>query len=128
MTAAGTAIAPSRGRAQTPKRGGTLSLRLWDPPHWDHQLTVSYKTHIALTFTHSRLLKHRAGPGVTPGTFPLEGDLAESWTQPADNIYVFKLRKGVRWHPRPPVNGRELTAEDVRYSVERFLTVSASSP
>jgi len=25
--------APAVARAQTPKRGGTLSLRLWDPPH-----------------------------------------------------------------------------------------------
>jgi peptide/nickel transport system substrate-binding protein len=33
----------------------------------------------------------------------------------------------VRWHPRPPVNGRELTAEDVRYSVERFLTVKGNA-
>ena len=32
--------------AQTPKRGGTLSLRLWDPPHFDPHLTISYKTHI----------------------------------------------------------------------------------
>jgi len=26
-----------------------------------------------------------------PGTFPLEGDLAESWTQPNETTYVFKL-------------------------------------
>jgi len=113
----------SPARAQSPKRGGTLSLRLWDPPHWDPHLTISYKTHIAYSFTHSRLLKHKAGPAVTPGTFPIDGDLAESWTQPNETTYVFKLRRGVRWQPRPPVNGRELTAEDVRYSVERFLTV-----
>src|SRR5712664_2131522 len=79
------------------RRGGTLSLRLWDPPHWDPHLTVSYKTHIAYSFTHSRLLKHKAGPTVTPGTFPIEGDLAESWTQPNETTYVFKLRRGVRW-------------------------------
>ena len=54
------------------------------------------------TFTHSRLLKHKAGPAVTPGTFPIEGDLAESWTQPNETTYVFKLRKGVRWHTKPP--------------------------
>ena len=52
----------SPARAQSPKRGGTLSLRLWDPPHWDPHLTISYKTHIAYSFTHSRLLKHKAGP------------------------------------------------------------------
>jgi peptide/nickel transport system substrate-binding protein len=120
-------VTPTAARAQTPRRGGTLSLRLWDPPHFDHDLTISYKTHIPLTFTHSRLLKHKAGPAVPPGTFPLEGDLAESWTQPTETTYVFKLRRGVRWHNKPPVNGRELTAEDVRYSVERFLTVKGNA-
>jgi peptide/nickel transport system substrate-binding protein len=122
----------ARGRwspafAQTPKRGGTLSLRLWDPPHFDPHQTISYKTHIAYSFTHSRLLKHKAGPSVPPGTFPIEGDLAESWTQPNETTYVFKLRKGVRWQNRPPVNGRELTAEDVVYSVERFRTVKGNA-
>jgi peptide/nickel transport system substrate-binding protein len=113
--------------AQTPKRGGTLSLRLWDPPHFDPHQTISYKTHIAYSFTHSRLLKQKAGPAIPPGTFPIEGDLAESWSQPNETTYVFKLRKGVRWQNRPPVNGRELTAEDVVYSVERFRTLKGNA-
>ncbi len=117
----------SPARAQSPKRGGTLSLRLWDPPHWDPHLTISYKTHIAYSFTHSRLLKHKAGPGVQPGTFAIEGDLAESWTQPNETTYIFRLRKGVRWQNKPPVNGRELTADDVVYSVERFKTVTGNA-
>ena len=128
LSLAGAAVAPSRAYAQgTPKRGGTLSLRTWDPPHFDHDLTISYKTHIPLTLTHSRLLKHKAGPNVQPGTFPIEGDLAESWTQPNETTYVFKLRKGVRWHNKPPVNGRELTADDVVYTVERFRTVKGNA-
>jgi hypothetical protein len=90
VAAAATAPAVwSPARAQTPKRGGTLSLRLWDPPHFDPHLTISYKTHIVYSFTHSRLLKHKAGPGVAPGTFPIEGDLAESWTQPNETTFVF---------------------------------------
>src|SRR5438445_13867266 len=113
--------------AQSPKRGGTLSLRLWDPPHWDPHLTISYKTHIAYSFTHSRLLRHKAGPAIQPGTFPIEGDLAESWTQPNETTYIFKLRKGVRWQNKPPVNGRELTAEDVVFSVNHFLTVQGNA-
>jgi peptide/nickel transport system substrate-binding protein len=125
--AAGAALAPSVARAQAPKRGGTLALRTWDPPHWDHMLTISYKTHIPLTFTHSRLLRHKAGPSVVPGTFPLEGDLAESWTQPSETTYVFKLRRGVRWHNKPPVNGRELTADDVVYTIERFRSVKGNA-
>jgi peptide/nickel transport system substrate-binding protein len=119
----GATLAPSVVRAQTPKRGGTLAVRLWDPPHFDLHAAggISYKLHTLMSFTHSRLVRHRAGPSVQPGTFPIEGDLAESWTQPNETTYVFKLRRGVRWHPKPPVNGRELTAEDVTYTIDRFL-------
>jgi peptide/nickel transport system substrate-binding protein len=122
---AAAAVAPPLGAgtasAQTPKRGGTLSLRLWDPPHFDPHLTISYKTHVLYTFSHSRLLRHKAGPGVQPGALTIEGDLAESWTQPNETTYVFKLRKGVRWHNKPPVNGRELIADDVKYTFDRFV-------
>src|SRR6267143_617410 len=123
---AGTTLAPSLTRAQTPKRGGTLTIRAWDPPLFDPMLTTAYRVQIPLSFTHSRLLKHKAGPAVTPGTFPIEGDLAESGTPTTETTYVFKLRRGVRWHPKPPVNGRELTAEDVKYTVERFLTLKGN--
>ena len=123
LTAAGATVAPSQVRAQTPKRGGTLAVRLWDPPHFDlHAAGISYKLHTLMSFTHSRLVRHGGGPRLQPGTFPLEGDLAESWSQPNETTYVFKLRRGVRWHPKPPVNGRELTADDVIYTIDRFLT------
>src|SRR5262245_2492761 len=130
MTLAGTALVPRVAGAQsTPKRGGTLTLRLWDPPHFDLQGPggFSYKTQIPYSFTHSRLMKHKAGPSIVPGTFPIEGDLAESWSQPNETTYIFKLRKGVHWHAKPPLNGRELTAEDVRYSVERFVTIKGNA-
>jgi peptide/nickel transport system substrate-binding protein len=119
------AAAPAPG-AGTPRRGGTFTMRAWDPPHFDHVITHSFKTHAPISFTHSRLLRHKAGAGVRPGSFVIEGDLAESWTQPSETTWIFTLRRGVRFHPRPPVNGRELTAEDVRYSVERFLTAPVS--
>ena len=123
LTAAGTVI-PSVTKAQTPKRGGTLNLRLWDPPHFDLHAAggLSYKLHIPMSFTHSRLVRHKTGPSVTPGTFQFEPDLAESWTQPNENTYVFKLRRGVKWHPKPPMNGREFVADDVVYTINRFLT------
>ena len=127
MTLVGAALSPASVRAQTPKRGGTVTLRLWDPPNFDPYLQVSYKTHTVYSFTHSRLVKHKAGPSAIPGTFAIEGDLAESWSQPDETTYIFKLRRGVRWQPKPPVNGRELTAEDVVYSVERFRTVKGNA-
>ena len=126
LTLTGSTLLPRAARAQTPRRGGVLTLRTWDPPHFDPMLTTAYRVQIPATITHSRLVRHKAGPNFAPGTFVLEGDLAESWTQPSDTTYVFKLRRGVKWHAKPPVNGRELTADDVVYSVNRFLTVKGN--
>ena len=113
---------PGEAAAQTPKRGGTFRIRFHlAPVHFDPQQTVAFTTMVPLSFTHSRLVKVKAGSSVKPGTTPIEPDLAESWTQPNDTTYVFKLRRGARWHAKPPVNGREVTAEDVKYTYERFL-------
>jgi peptide/nickel transport system substrate-binding protein len=42
--------------------------------------------------------------------------LAEAWEQPDSTTYVYKFRDGVKWHNKPPVNGRAFTAEDVKYA------------
>jgi peptide/nickel transport system substrate-binding protein len=106
----------------TPRRGGILHARGWDPVHFDPHLTRNFKTHTALSFVYSKLLRHKVGAEVRPGTFIVEPDLAERWEEPDDMTYVFHLRKGVKWHNKPPVNGREVVAEDVKFSFDRFLT------
>ncbi len=127
LSLAGATLAPSTTRAATPKRGGAFRFRGYTPPHFDPHLTASYTTMLNLSFTHSRLLKHKAGPKVKPGTFEYEGDLAEFFNHQDDTTYVFRLRKGVKWHPKPPVNGRELTAEDVTYTFNRFTTIKGNA-
>jgi peptide/nickel transport system substrate-binding protein len=52
----------------------------------------------------------------------LQPELALEWNQPDDVTYVFKLREGVRFH-----NGREMTAEDVKYSFERIMDPETAS-
>ena len=49
------------------------------------------------------------------------GALAESWEQPDLNTYIFNIRKGVHWQDKPPMNGRELTADDVEFTWHRQL-------
>ena len=49
------------------------------------------------------------------------GSLAESWSQPDPLTYIVKVRQGVHWHDKPPMNGRELTAQDVEYNFHRIL-------
>lgn len=47
-------------------------------------------------------------------------DLAESWSISPDGLtYTFKIRQGVKFQNRPPVNGRAVTAEDIRWSLAR---------
>ena len=48
------------------------------------------------------------------------GALAESWSQPDPLTYVVNVRQGVRWHDKPPMNGRELTAQDVEFNYHRI--------
>lgn len=114
--------------AETPQRGGVFRIRGEDATTGfdPHLVANHHRIATNLSFTHSRLVKVKAGPAIAPGTQPLEGDLAESWSQPNDRTYVFRLRKGVRWHPKPPVNGRELTADDVKYTYDRFLQVKGN--
>ncbi len=59
-----------------------------------------------------------------PGTTELEKDLASDYTISADGmLYTFTLKKGVFFH-----NGRELKAQDVKYSIERTINPETQSP
>ena len=56
--------------------------------------------------------------------------LAESWESVDDRTWVFKLREGVTFQDGnsvfPEGEGREVTAEDVVYSINRFQEVSTA--
>src|SRR5712691_7556724 len=113
--------------AGQPKRGGILRMRGWDPPHFDPHLTINNYTNYLVSFVYGRLVRHKTGADVPPGTFPIEPDLAERWEEPDDTTVVFHLRKGVKWHNKPPLNGREFVAEDVKFTYDRFLTEKANA-
>jgi peptide/nickel transport system substrate-binding protein len=120
--------APALGAeaAGPPKRGGILRVRGLDPVHFDPHLTFNVRTHTTLSFVYSKLVRYRVGAGIAPGTFLIEPDLAERWEAPDDTTYIFHLRKGVKWHNKPPVNGREFVAEDVQFTFNRFLAEQAN--
>lgn len=59
-----------------------------------------------------------------PGTTELRPGLAESYEISEDGtVFTFTLRDGVTFH-----NGREMTAEDVSYSLTRVTTPETQSP
>ena len=58
----------------------------------------------------------------------IAGQLAESWETPDPLTFVFKIRQGIKWHDKAPVNGRPLTAHDVTYSWQRLLDFGGGEP
>ena len=63
------------------------------------------------------------------GLVPLSavnGNLAERWDISSDGLtYTFNIRRGVQWHDKAPMNGRELIAEDVVYNWNRHLGIGS---
>lgn len=59
-----------------------------------------------------------------------EPDLAAAQPEIADGgtTLIFKLRPEAKWQNKPPVNGRQVTAEDVKASFERIKALGAKSP
>ena len=51
----------------------------------------------------------------------LRGSLVEQWVQPDAITIIFHLRKGVHWHDKAPMNGREFTADDMVFNFHRML-------
>ncbi len=59
-----------------------------------------------------------------PGTTELRPGLAETYEISPDGlVYTFHLRAGVKFH-----NGREMTADDVKYSFDRMTNPATQSP
>ena len=106
-----------------PKRGGVLTrASAWDPPVIDPRLTQSVGLFQFAGLTSNRLVRYvYSDEAGNPSDLSLKGDLAESWqSDSANRVWTFKLRPGVKWHNVAPVNGRELTAADVKYCFEAY--------
>ncbi|MCZ6775005.1 MAG: ABC transporter substrate-binding protein [Ignavibacteria bacterium] len=97
-----------------PVRGGTLNVALWVSfPTLDWQSTVGHPLPQVMLQVYEGLF----GLGKD---FDPEPELTESWAVSKDKMtWTFGLRKGVLFH-----NGKEMTAEDVKASLERWKRVS----
>ncbi len=110
--------ASSPARAQTPAGQVTWAVPVSLPPAWFDPaeatgILIPFMVYYAL---HDALAKPMPGAAMAPS-------LAESWSNSADGLtYEFVLRQGVRFH-----NGEPLTADDVKFSFERYRGVSAKA-
>lgn len=129
-SAAAAAAAPRRvGATGRPIRGGVLKQIGLEPSTFDVHATASHQTQLVSSFVRRTLFKLVHGARSGPSDFTLAPDLALEVMASSDRrTYTITLRPGVRWESRPPVDGRELVAADVKFSLERVLRKSPFAP
>jgi peptide/nickel transport system substrate-binding protein len=94
-----------------------IGLHVTIAPKWlDPADTEAFQTpYMVLYAVHDALAKPMPAGQTTPS-------LAESWTEARDHLsYTFTLRKNAKFH-----NGDPVTAEDVKFSFERYRGASAT--
>jgi peptide/nickel transport system substrate-binding protein len=118
---------------EEPKYGGTLTYVFSEPFGFDPYYNFMMECKTLFTCNEELLMgdwaKGPAGTGETDWVAGclgfkdlLTGQLCESWEYKDDRTLRFKIRKGVHWWDKPPMNGRELTAEDVAWGITRLWT------
>ncbi len=126
------ALAPPAARAaRAPrvKRGGILKHVALEPWTFDIHASPSPATQMASSLVRRTLVRCARDPRSGAPDLAIAPDLAARWrVSPDGRTYTFGLRPGVHWERKPPVDGRELVAADVKYTLERALRRSPEAP
>jgi len=126
-------VRDSLGRmVEKPRYGGQfVGVEISSPLFFDEAVNHIYGAPTQM-YTNEHLLHGNwaAGPTGTgeasflENLFPigdaLTGCIAEGWEIVDSETFIFYIRKGVHFHNKPPTNGREVTADDVVFSLKRL--------
>jgi peptide/nickel transport system substrate-binding protein len=113
---------------ETPKPGGKLVyLTVNEPPNFDVRTVLSVGIYNLATSVMSGLVRFPQGSELKSDTdLTITPDLAASWEQAADLMSLtFKLNQGIKWQDMPPVNGRELDSNDIKYTFDSYKSKGA---
>ncbi len=122
---------PDRAKPQKPSPGGVYKAILVYSPILDWVNADISGTGSRNSMTHSNVLNMDVGVFMKDNNswdLSTRDGLAESWEQPDNQTYVFKFRDGVKWHTKPPVNGRPFTAADVKFAWETMAKTGVHVP
>ncbi len=105
-----------------PIYGGTLTMTGYDPGTYDTAQYNAWEGAATKSFTHNKLITYNICDPHDSSDLSPYPDLAESWEISEDGLTItFHLRQGVTWQDIPPLNGRELVADDVVFSYNRYM-------
>ena len=117
-------LAKSAGRDAGPVETSSLSFHGPAPLHWtpfDARRGISNGGSL-LPLVYSQLLVMSSGDSQDAHHGQIEGDLAQGWEIPEPTKILFKLHGNVRWLDEEPLDGRLLTASDVKITHEAYLS------
>ena len=125
VACAGAAPAPSGQPAadQGPVPGGQLNMLVMnDPIDWDPNFGGRANPgEDGMAVAYNSVLSFKYGPDIQYTDMQLAPALAERWeVSPDAKTFTFFMRKGVKFAGAPPVNGREMSAADVKWSIEYY--------
>ena len=107
------------------KRAGTLKVfHTSDPPTLDPVNPVN-PLNPPTASVYGTLVREKPGMQKSPNA-ELVGDMAESWEFSPDRLQItMKLRQGVKWHDKAPVNGRTAGRRRRHVQLDRFAAKNA---
>jgi peptide/nickel transport system substrate-binding protein len=109
----------SESQTAKPVYGGGLRVPLAsDFFTFDASIDAKIVNPYAQTLGYESLLTFKSGPGVDYYDTTLAPLLASSWEAPDPQTYILHVRKNVKFADIAPLNGRALTAADVKFSLE----------
>ena len=118
--------APQTGTpSNQPKVGGVLTdHQTQDVSEYDLSMAQQGGINFLSYRAYDTLLHVKTGPDIAWTDLVIEPGLAERWEASADaKKYTFFIRKGVKFANLPPVNGREMTAADIKWSLEYYARI-----
>jgi ABC-type transport system substrate-binding protein len=109
---------PANSGNGTATDGGTLILLFRDPPTFDPHLAEDSISGLFVNEIFGGLVT------IEPFNFSVVPDLAESWEVSEDGtVYTFYLHPDAKFH-----DGKPVTAQDVKWSLERVTNPEVQSP
>lgn len=110
-------------------RGTFVGLSSGNPPTLDPYENLTFTAQIPAGYHYSKLLRYvRGGPGVDPLNFAeVEADGAKLPEIVDDTTLLFEMQDNFRFHNVAPVDGRDVTVDDVLYSEQRFRDMSPNA-
>jgi ABC-type transport system substrate-binding protein len=110
------------------KKGGTLKLVQHADVPWLDPGMASQPASVLHPYVYSQMLRLEPGHMKSSEARPVP-DIMESWEFSPDGLTMtMKLRQGVKWHNKAPVNGRALDIDDIVFSWRRMAEKGSIRP